>query len=508
MSDTPPSRDSGVLKPFTPGEADPLPPVEPSAVVVPAPPAEAPPPPPPPVEPPPPGPWTPPVVTPPPPEPVEAATAPAPPVPTPVPEAPASIVEPEPLAPEPDPDPTPAQLRAEPPPRTDPAPTAPPSPDSITLSRKVFFAGMAIAVLAIVGLGYLWWSSDDGDAVVDVAGDAPTSTVSESDVDTTAPAGDDGAVTALEGEVADLSAEVATLEADLAQQPIPALPGSALRRIVVAADAKFVSVGNDGVAVVGPFGGYAAIDPATNTVTATGQVASGGTRVMRTASAVWITNYTDGQIVRVDPVANQVVATFPFAGPDGIAKDGSTLVVASFDGAFVARVDPGSGEILEQVDVLGSPTAVAVTENHGIWAAIFETGEVVQIDPTTFTIVQRVIVGAGPVGLAAHEGSLWITNHEEGTVAEVDMASGEVLRSIPVGLGPTELAIVGPDVWVTVTDAGEIVQIERATGDILTRTPLGSNARGGPTGISVGNGSIWVAVQGERSVVRITPPEG
>ncbi len=499
MSDTPPNSDSGVLKPFAPTEAEPLPPVEPSAVVVPSPPAVEPPSPPavepppspPPAEPPPAGPWTPPAGTPLPPEPV-SVSEPPPPEPT----------------PEPVPEPAPAELQAQPQPRSEPDPTPVASPDSITLSRKLFFMGMAVAVLAIVGLGFLWWTSDDADAPVEVAGDAPTSTIGEPEVDTTAPAGDDGAVAALEGEVADLTAEVATLEADLSQQPIPALPGSALRRIVVAADAKFVSVGNDGVAVVGPFGGYAAIDPATNTVTATGQVASGGTRVMRTASAVWITNYTDGQIVRVDPVANQVVSTFPFTGPDGIAKDGATLVVASFDGAFVARIDPGSGEILEQVDVLGSPTAVAVTEEHGIWAAIFETGEVVQIDRAAFTVTQRVIVGAGPVGLAAHEGSLWITNHEEGTVAEVDMASGEVVQSIAVGLGPTELAIVGLDVWVTVTDAGEIVQIERATGDILTRTPLGSSARGGPTGISVGNGSIWVAVQGERSVVRITPPEG
>lgn len=483
MSGTPQDK-NGVLKPFDPVEAEPLPPVEPSAVVVPAPvsvPAAPPPvPSPPAVEPTPVEPWMPPAEPPAPSIAAEAVIAPEPVLP--------SVVDPSPVV--------------------EPPPVPSSSSESITLSRNVFFAGAVLALVAIVGLGFLWLSSgDDADPVVTSA-DAPTSTVGDTDVDQATPTVDTEAISTLEGEVADLSAEVAGLEADLAVQPIPALPGSALQRIVVAADAKFVSVGNDGVAVVGPFGGYAAIDPATNTVTATGQVSSGGTRVMRTSSAVWITNYTDGQIVRVDPVANQVVSSFPFDGPDGIAKDGSTLVVASFDGAFVARIDPSSGAIIEQVDVLGSPTAVAVTEEHGIWAAIFETGEVVQIDSTTFTITQRVIVGAGPVGLAAHEGSLWITNHEEGTVAEVDMATGEVLKSVPVGLGPTELAIVGPDVWVTVTDAGELVQLERATGDIVTRTPLGSNARGGPTGISVGNGSIWVAVQGERSVVRISPPEG
>jgi len=486
MSGTPQDND-GVLKPFDPVEAEPLPSVKPSAVVVPAPVPAAPPPPAPipeAAEPVPAAPWMPPA------EPAVPSAAP--------PIAAEAVIAPEPVLPP----------VVDPPPVIEPPQISDSAPESITLSRTTFFAGVVVALVAIVGLGLLWLSSGDDADPVETSADTPTPTLGATDVDQATPTVDTGAISALEGEVADLNAEVAGLQADLAVQPIPALPGSALQRIVVAADAKFVSVGNDGVAVVGPFGGYAAIDPASNTVTATGQVSTGGTRVMRTSSAVWITNYTDGQIVRVDPVANQVVSSFPFEGPDGIAKDGSTLVVASFDGAFVARIDPGSGAIMERVDVLGSPTAIEVTEGHGIWAAIFETGEVVQIDSTTFTITQRVIVGAGPVGLAAHEGSLWITNHEEGTVAEVDMATGEVLKSIGVGLGPTELAIVGDDVWVTVTDAGELVQVERATGDIITRTPLGSNARGGPTGISVGNGSIWVAVQGERSVVRITPPEG
>jgi len=70
------------------------------------------------------------------------------------------------------------------------------------------------------------------------------------------------------------------------------------------------------------------------------------------------------------------------------------------------------------------------------------------------------------------------------------------------------VAIQGGHAWVTVTDAGNLIQIDAETYKIITQTPLGASSRGGPTGIAVGNGSVWVAVQGERSVVRVTLAEG
>jgi YVTN family beta-propeller protein len=383
--------------------------------------------------------------------------------------------------------------------------------NSITLPRKPFLIGAAVVALVIAALTALWLTGGD-DSSPEIADDGSPSTGTAPDAGTDGT-GDPAGLTqadfdAVETELAASQDRVTELETELLVQPIPALPGTALRRIVVAADAKFVSVGADSVAVVGPFGAYAAIDPATNSVTATGQVASGATRVMRTASAVWTTNYGGSEIVRVDPIANEVLSTFPFPGPDGIAKDEANLIVASHDGLFVARVSSADGAILNQVDVQGKPTAVAVTSNFGIWAAIFDTGELVRIDPVSFEIVERVIVGAGPVGLTVHEGLAWVANHEEDTIAVVDLATAEVLKTIAVGAGPTEVAVQGGYAWVTVTDAGNLIQLDTTTYKIVTQTPLGASSRGGPTGIAVGNGSVWVAVQGERSVVRVTLPEG
>ena len=388
--------------------------------------------------------------------------------------------------------------------------------DQITLPRTVALAAAGAAAAVIVALFVLWQSAggDAGTVMVGTTVDADAEETPGSDGESPPADGEMGdaapsvEVAALEAEIASQAAAIASLEDELADIPPPAIDGADMRRIVVAADASFVSVGNEGVAVIGPFGGYAAIDPATNAVTATSQVASGATRVMRTKAAVWITNYADNQIVRIDPIASSVMSTFEFAGPDGLAKLGPSLAVASFDGQFVAQVEPATGEILNQVDVGGTPTDVLVMPDEAsLWVALFDTGEVVRIDTASFSVTDRVRVGDGPFGLSLDDQTLWVVNRLEGTVAAVDTASASVALTFSVGAGPTA-AVVYEDDWVTVTESGHLLQLQPETGQIITRTPLGTSRGGGPAGVAVGNGSLWVAMQGERSVVRVTPSAG
>ena len=381
-------------------------------------------------------------------------------------------------------------------------------PSTITLGRTQFLIGLGALAAVIVVLAILWQNAggDDGStAEVAVDSPAPVDTggvvVDTSDVDALNAAlveqteRADGA----EQRASELEAQVADLEGQLAEQPIPALPASALQRIIVSTDAQFVSATDASVAVVGPFGGYANIDPSTNAVTASGQISTEATRVLRTPTTVWATNFSGDEILRLDPVTNEIIGSIPFPGPDALAKDGDALLVSSFSEGLVARVDPNAGVIAQQVDVGGSATGVAVAESF-IYAAVFETGEVVKIDRSTFEVVDRVIVGAGPVGIIAGSGDrAWVSNRNEGTVARVDFETGEII-AVEVGAGPVELAAAFGSLWVAVADAGELVQISLEDQTVVTRTPLG----GSPTGVSVAAGSVWIGVSGDRSVVRVT----
>lgn len=494
--------DDGVLRPFTPPAQPPLPPVEPSKVVPEPPPVAAEP------------------------EPPETdspaeSTVPPPPPPAALTDDPwspdlESAIEPETSESGDSAEHGSGDAEVNDPPDSGepvlPLAAASSAGSTVTLPRKPFLIGLGLLLAAIAVFAVLWQTSgdDDADDATPIDGDEqlvdddPVDSVPESDpADGDDPPVDDGSADAL----ADARAEIASLEATvetLEERPPPALDGTILRRIVVGADAKFVSALPESVAVVGAFGGVSLIDPETNRVVANGNVADAATRIMRTPTSVWLTDYSDNQLLRVDPVTNTVADTFSFEGPDGIDKDGDTIVVASFDGEFVARVDPSNGDILQQVEVGGKPTEVISHPDHGLWAAVFDTGELVEIDRESFEILQRVSVGQGPVGMATSSAHLWVANHDEGTIAKVDPETGEVVRTVAVGNGPTELVVNNGSAWVTVTDDGALVEVDANNGQILSSTPLGgANAGGGPTGISFADGTLWVAMQGEQSVVRI-----
>jgi DNA-binding beta-propeller fold protein YncE len=518
MDDTSNSDDlpeESVLRPFEPSEAVPLPPVEPSKVV-PEPPAVA-----------------------------EELPSPPPPPPSPIPVAPEPSAPTGQWAPEAQPvaaesdiaetvaiDPTvivPNAVDEVPDALDDEAdaaahagapvagslPDAVPATETITLPRKPFLIGLGVLLAALALFAVLWQTAGSDGADSETV-EAPPSSLPVVDTSASTELTDEleAAARANEEALTDAQSQLATTEderaslaaqvEELSDRPPPALSGNQLRRVVVGADAKFVDALDDSVAVVGAFGGVSLIDPATNRVVANGNVAERATRVLRTRTSVWLTNYADNQVLQVDPSTNTVATTFSFIGPDGIEKDGNSLVIASFDGGSVARVQPDNGDILQLVDVGGKPTAILSSETHGLWVAVFDTGEVVKIDRESFEIVERVIVGQGPVGLAVDETHLWVTNHDENTIAKVDPSNAEVVWTAVVGNGPTELVSVNGSVWVTVTDDGALVEVDAESGEIRTRTPLGgASAGGGPTGISYADGSLWIAMQGEQSVVRV-----
>lgn len=376
--------------------------------------------------------------------------------------------------------------------------------DTITLPRKGFLVGLGGVGVVFLLLLALWQTAGGDESPLVTSGDGDDPGDLDDPADGTATR--EGAEAGLRDELADANATVADLEAvveDLESRPPSALPGDTMRRVVVGADANFISARDDSVAVVGGFGGLSMIDPETNRVSANANVSDSANRVLRTQSSVWITNYQGDQIIRVDPGTNTVRSIFPFPGPDGIAKVGDSIVVASFDEGFVAKIDPASGEILRQVDVGGSPTAL-YNGDHGLWVTVFDTGELVRLDRSSLVSNERIVVGAGPVGIGADATHLWVTNNDEGTVAKVDPETAEVVLTVEVGESPAEVVSVQGSAWVTVSDDGTLVQIDAASGRILSITPLGGAiAGGGPTGIDFAAGSLWIAMQGEQSVVRI-----
>ena len=158
------------------------------------------------------------------------------------------------------------------------------------------------------------------------------------------------------------------------------------------------------------------------------EVGHGGGPLVFGAGSLWVGAWPDGQVVRVDPRANRVVARFPAGGPNpaGLAVGAGTIWVVHPDTDEVVRLDPGTGRVVARI----------------------------KLDPLPFQ------VGAGdrrflPSLVAVGAGAGWVATGR-GAVARIDLASNRVEciqpDATPSGmtLQPAlgELAVGGGAVWV------------------------------------------------------------
>ena len=288
-------------------------------------------------------------------------------------------------------------------------------------------------------------------------------------------------------------------------------------------------------------------------------VGHGGGPLVFGAGSLWVGGWRDGQVVRVDPRANRVVARFPAGGPNpaGLAVGAGTIWVIHPDTDEVVRLEPGTGRVVARIklDPLPFPVAsgdhrflpslVAVGAGAG-WVASGR-GAVARIDLDSNRVVAMINLSPRlPAGLAVAGDSVWVAVGGDG-VARIDAATNRLLGTIRVDHYAERLAARGGTIWVAgpTTDpivemAGAVARIDAATGGVRAIVPTGlpvglaaaagavlvtePDAVGGtleciqpdaaPAGLTlqpalgelaVGGGAVWIADRRGSSVYRLDP---
>jgi sugar lactone lactonase YvrE len=148
---------------------------------------------------------------------------------------------------------------------------------------------------------------------------------------------------------------------------------------------------------------------------------------------------------------------------------------------FVWRIDPGANEVVASIRGAGGLSLAA--DDEAVWGSSF--GDVSRIDPDTSrvtatipfpTLVWDVAVGEGAVWAVGD--SLWRINPETATVE----------ATIPIGGG----AVVAAEGSVWIASGSAIARVDPETNAVVATIELGSTnlARG----IAVGEGLVWVTV--------------
>jgi hypothetical protein len=146
-------------------------------------------------------------------------------------------------------------------------------------------------------------------------------------------------------------------------------------------------------------------------------------------------------------------------------------------------------------------------------------GSVGRIDPSRATLVQQFQVGGSPTEVAVGGGAVWTANETDRTVTRVDVPSGRE-SSIAVGAHPDSIAIGADAVWAGCRIEGTVLRIDPQLLEVTQRVRVSKrgNSASAPSGLAVGAGSVWtvfgaltltrVAAGAGRPVASLTPDAG
>ena len=79
-------------------------------------------------------------------------------------------------------------------------------------------------------------------------------------------------------------------------------------------------------------------------------------------------------------------------------------------GDRVVRIDPQADEVVATINVGSGPTAIAVGFGS-VWVTNSLDGTVSRIDPATSAVQATIMVGDGAGAIAIGQGAVWVADH-------------------------------------------------------------------------------------------------
>jgi YVTN family beta-propeller protein len=148
---------------------------------------------------------------------------------------------------------------------------------------------------------------------------------------------------------------------------------------------------------------------------------------------------------------------------------------------------------------LRGPSGIALG-GGAVWVAS-ETG-VVRVSARTHSVTATVELGVAiPAAIAIGARSVWVASRPgfrccpaktvgKGTLTRIDPATNSVEATLPIGGQPAGVAFGDGSVWVADAGTRSVLRVDPAANRIVERIEVGA----APRGIAVGRGFVWIAV--------------
>ena len=185
--------------------------------------------------------------------------------------------------------------------------------------------------------------------------------------------------------------------------------------------------------------------------------------------------------------------------PCGAAAGLGSVWVSVYETGQVVRIDPRRNRITRRIRVARGICPIAVG-GGAVWVASDRTNVLYRIDPRRARITKRVRVADWPAHLAVGLGSVWVSGYETGEVLRIDVRTARLTRVYRTGGNPSGLAFANGKLWFAYGRDTSLGQLDVASGDIV-QVPLGHAAPGFVENI---RGSLWTTT-GDGYAVRVDP---
>lgn len=189
--------------------------------------------------------------------------------------------------------------------------------------------------------------------------------------------------------------------------------------------------------------------------------------------------------------------------PDfALLVDGFLYVAGA--GKGIARID-SNGKVLATWAV-PTDTCGALDAGFGaVWTATCGAPGLARIDAMTGKLTTIDVGGLMPdseASIGAGEGGVWmIIAGLPRKLVKVDPTSGKVVGSFDIGGGPTGVRVGLGGVWITDPSLSVIHRFDPAAGRVVADIPVGKH----PQFFAVGEGAVWTMNQVDGTISRIDP---
>jgi hypothetical protein len=214
--------------------------------------------------------------------------------------------------------------------------------------------------------------------------------------------------------------------------------------------------------------------------------------ILYSGGTLWVASSEADRVSRVDARSQNLRGAATKVGdfPTDLAMLRGELWILNFADRSLSRVDPSAARLV------GGPVGLpgelgALDAGAGLlWAIDCNRGIVYGLDPKrgAVEIRARVRAGEGLGDIAFSAGSVWVTDWASHVVLRLDPTTGKVSERIPAGDQPEKIAAVADDIWVGDAGAGELLRIDASANRIVETLLVGVR----PAAVAASRQSVWV----------------